>query len=312
MPAATPKRLNRSPVHARHEMKTQLLESIAQLRDRLASSRRAGLRVGLVPTMGALHAGHARLIECARQDCKCVVVSIFVNPLQFDREDDLNRYPRSLEADLDVCAAHGVDVVFAPTVDEMYPSPSSCVVEVGQVAHHLCGAHRPGHFRGVATVVLKLLQIVQPDRAYFGEKDAQQLAVIRHLVRDFNVPVDIEGVATVREADGLALSSRNQRLDRTERDLATCLYRALCNARDQIAAGVTDAEAIKKAARLAVTRDDRLRLEYLEIVDPGSMQPVERIEGPVLVAGALWVGSTRLIDNVLSHPSGSSSPRSGM
>ena len=283
-------------------MKTQLLESIAQLRDRVAGARRAGLRVGLVPTMGALHAGHASLIERARQDCECVVVSIFVNPLQFDREGDLDRYPRTLEADLEVCAARGVDVVFAPAVSEMYPSPPSCVVEVGRIADYLCGQHRPGHFRGVATVVMKLFQIVQPDRAYFGEKDAQQLAIIRRLVRDFNVPVSIEAIATVREPDGLAMSSRNRRLDPGERELATSLYKALSEARQQIARGVHDAAPVRTAAGARVPREDRLRLEYLEIVDPEEMQPVERIEGPVVVAGALWVGSTRLIDNLLCHP----------
>ena len=283
-------------------MKAQLLESIAQLRDRMARSRRAGLSVGLVPTMGALHAGHARLIEHARQDCECVVVSIFVNPLQFDREEDLNRYPRTLEADLEMCAAHGVDVVFAPAVSEMYPSPPSCVVEVGRIADYLCGQHRPGHFLGVATVVMKLFQIVQPDRAYFGEKDAQQLAIIRHLVRDFNVPVSIEAIATVRDSDGLALSSRNQRLDQGERELARSLYRALSEARQQISRGVKDAAEVKRTAGAQVPRDDRLRFEYLEIVDPEDMQPVEPIEGPVLVAGALWVGSTRLIDNLLCSP----------
>ena len=283
-------------------MNTQLLDSIAQMRDRVAQARRAGLRVGLVPTMGALHAGHARLIERARQDCECVVVSIFVNPLQFDREGDLDRYPRTLEADLELCAARGVDAVFAPAVSEMYPSPPSCVVEVDRIADYLCGQHRPGHFRGVATVVMKLFQIVQPDRAYFGEKDAQQLAVIRHLVRDFNVPVSIEAIATVRDPDGLAMSSRNQRLDPGERQLATFLYKALSEARQHISRGVHDAAAVKKAAGAQIPREDRLRLEYLEIVDPEEMQPVERIEGPVLVAGALWVGSTRLIDNLLCHP----------
>lgn len=283
-------------------MTPQLLESVAELRDRVALARRGRLRVGLVPTMGALHAGHARLIERARQDCGYVVVSIFVNPLQFDRESDLDRYPRTLEADLQVCAAQDVDVVFAPAVSEMYPSPPSWLVEVGRIADYLCGQHRPGHFRGVATVVMKLFQIVQPDRAYFGEKDAQQLAVIRHLVRDFNVPVSIEAVATVRDPDGLAMSSRNQRLDPGERELATSLYRALSEARQQISRGVHDAAPVKKAAGAQVPRDERLRLEYLEIVDPEDMQPVERIEGPVLVAGALWVGSTRLIDNLLCTP----------
>src|SRR5687767_13929316 len=280
-------------------MPPQLLDSIAQLRDSLAGARRDGMRIGLVPTMGALHAGHARLIEYARRDCERVVVSVFVNPLQFDRKEDLDRYPRMLQADLDMCGRLGVDIVFAPTAAEMYPREPSCVVEVGRVADHLCGKFRPGHFRGVATVVMNLFQIVQPDLAYFGEKDAHQLAVIRHLVRDLNVPVRIEGVPTVREADGLALSSRNQRLARDERKLAPCLYQALCEASRQISTGAREAEAVKRAAGARIPKDDRLRLEYLEVVDPENVQPVERIDGPVLVAGALWVGSTRLIDNVL-------------
>ena len=289
-------------------MNPQVLTSIAPLRDRVAEARRAGLRVGLVPTMGALHAGHARLIEHARHECGYVVVSIFVNPLQFDREDDLDRYPRTLQADVDTCAACGVDVVFAPAVAEMYPGAPSCTVEVGRIADHLCGRHRPGHFRGVATVVMNLFQIVQPDRAYFGEKDAQQLAMIRHLVRDFNVPVRIEAVATVRDTDGVALSSRNQRLDPEERKLARFLYGGLSEARRQIARGERDAGRVKTAAGMQLPRDDRLRLEYLEIVDPENIQPVEWIEGPVLVAGALWVGSTRLIDNLLCSPSAPPSP----
>jgi pantoate--beta-alanine ligase len=289
-------------------MTPQVLTSIAPLRDRVAEARRAGLVVGLVPTMGALHAGHARLIEHARRECACVVVSIFVNPLQFDHKEDLDRYPRTLQADVDMCAAHGVDVVFAPAASEMYPSPPSCVVDVGRIADHLCGRHRPGHFRGVATVVMNLFQIVQPDRAYFGEKDAQQLAVIRHLVRDFNVPVRIEGIATVRDTDGVALSSRNQRLDPDERVLARSLYRALSEAGRQISLGDRDAGKVMTAASLQVPRDDRLRLEYLEIVDPETMQPVERIEGAVLVAGALWVGSTRLIDNLMCNPAASPPP----
>jgi pantoate--beta-alanine ligase len=278
--------------------RTQLLESIAQIRDGLAEARQAGRDVGLVPTMGALHAGHARIIERAREECSLVVVSIFVNPLQFDLKEDLERYPRTLEADLEVCRGLGVDVVFAPTAAEMYPAPPACVVDVEQVGDYLCGPHRPGHFRGVATVVMKLLQIVQPDRAYFGEKDAQQLAVIRHLVRDLNVPVRIESVETVREEDGLALSSRNQRLDAEERALAPELYKALREARRQIASGVREPGIVKRGAAARIPKDDRLKLEYLEIVDPETMQPVDRISGPVVVAAALWVGSTRLIDNI--------------
>ena len=284
-------------------MTPQVLTSIAPLRDRIAEARRAGLKVGLVPTMGALHAGHVRLIEQAQSECGCIVVSIFVNPLQFDRTDDLDRYPRTLNTDLDVCADAGVDVIFAPTTEEMYPAAAECTVEVGRIADHLCGRHRPGHFRGVATVVLKLLQIVRPDRAYFGEKDGQQLAVIRHLVRDFNVPVRIEGVPTVRDSDGVALSSRNERLSPEERVLARSLHSALSEAGRHISAGERDPGRVTAAAGLRIPRDGRLRLEYLEVVDPGHMQPVKRIEGTVLVAGALWVGSTRLIDNLTCSPS---------
>src|SRR5262245_48671742 len=188
------------------------ISTIADLRTALAARKSTGL-VGLVPTMGALHAGHASLITHARRDCATVVVSIFVNPLQFDRPDDLQRYPRALDADLALCQSLDVDLVFAPSVDEMYPTPPECSVSVGRLADHLCGRFRPGHFAGVATVVLKLFEIVQQDKAYFGEKDAQQLAVVRRLVSDFNIPTSVVGVATVREADGLALSSRNQRVD---------------------------------------------------------------------------------------------------
>ena len=252
--------------------------------------------------MGALHAGHARLIERARERCGYVVVSIFVNPLQFDRAEDLDRYPRTLHADLQVCASLGVEAVFAPAVREMYPDEPACLVKIGRIGDHLCGRYRPGHFGGVATVVLKLLQIVQPDWAYFGEKDAQQLAVVRRLAADFNLPVRIDGVPTVREADGVALSSRNQRLSADERKLAACLYEALCEARRQVERGARDPAAVTTSAAARVAADERVRLEYLELVNPVEMQPVPRIEGPVLAAGALWVGSTRLIDNVMCDP----------
>jgi pantoate--beta-alanine ligase len=284
-------------------MPAEVVETIDELRRRLDSFR--GLPaaiVGLVPTMGALHAGHARLIERARTECQPVVVSIFVNPLQFDREEDLRHYPRTLEADRQICDRLGVDVIFAPPAAEMYPRPLECTVDVGRLADHLCGKYRPGHFRGVATVVLKLLDIVQPHRAYFGEKDAQQLAIIRRMVGDLNVAVEIVGVGTVREPDGLALSSRNAHLSPEERGIAISLFRALQNADRQIAAGTRDADRVKRAAAGEIPADPRLRLEYLEIVDPETIQPVERITGPVRVAAALWVGSTRLIDNVFSIP----------
>ncbi len=283
-------------------MKAEVVHSIEDIRRILSGVRRAGYSVGLVPTMGALHAGHGRLIETARRESEFVVASIFVNPTQFDRDEDYSQYPRTLATDLEFCIAHGVDAVFAPPVEEMYPRPQRTVVEVQGVNEHLCGRFRPGHFRGVATVVLKLLNIVQPDRAYFGEKDAQQLAVIRRMVADLNVPTAIVEVPTVREADGLALSSRNGHLSADERLVAPVLRRALQAAEALIAAGATNAEEIRHATLRVFEQHPEVRVEYLEIVDPDEMQPVEQISGPVRVAGAVWVGKTRLIDNVLAAP----------
>jgi pantoate--beta-alanine ligase len=207
-----------------------------------------------------------------------------------------------MDADLAMCNQLGVDIVFAPAAQEMYPSGPYCTVVVRRLADHLCGLHRPGHFNGVATVVLKLFQIVQPERAYFGEKDAQQLAIVRRLVVDFNVPVEIVGVPTVREPDGLALSSRNRLLAASERESAVFLYRALVEADRQISAGVADVNTVKDKAVALIPNEAGLRLEYLEVVEAEDMQPVSRIVGPVRVAGALWVGSTRLIDNLYSSP----------
>jgi pantoate--beta-alanine ligase len=287
------------------------IETIAALRTRLEGDApqvrsASGLTTsperrsrGLVPTMGALHAGHAALIRTARHECDVVVVSIFVNPLQFDNPDDLARYPHTLDADLALCRGHGVDIVFRPSPAEMYPEPPECTVDVGRLADHLCGKFRPGHFRGVATVVLKLFETVRPHRAYFGEKDAQQLAIVRRLTADFNVPVTIVEVPTVREADGLAISSRNRHLTKEQRASAVCLYGALIEARRLIASGERNSEAIRTEAAATIRRSDSLRLEYLEIVDPATMQPVDEVTGDVRVAGAVWVGPTRLIDNLL-------------
>jgi pantoate--beta-alanine ligase len=285
-------------------MPAELIESIAAVRSRIAAARRSGANVGLVPTLGALHAGHARLIEQARADCRFAAVSIFVNPLQFDREDDLRRYPRTLDDDRRLCDRLGVDLIFAPAVAEMYPAPPACTVDVGRLADHLCGKYRPGHFRSVATIVLKLLGIFQPDRAYFGEKDAQQLTIVRRMVADLNVAVDVVGIPTVREADGLALSSRNRNLAPAERAMAPVLFRALQHADRLIAGGERDPEIVTRQAAASIPAEDAVRLEYFEVVDPVDMQPVESIAGPVRVAGALWVGSTRLIDNLLSNPGG--------
>jgi pantoate--beta-alanine ligase len=280
----------------------EVVETIEALRARVADRRRSTGSIGFVPTMGALHAGHASLIERARRESGTVAVSIFVNPLQFDRADDLERYPRPLDADVELCRGLGVELVFAPSVAEMYPVKPEFLIQVGKLANHLCGRYRPGHFEGVATVVLKLFEIVRPDEAYFGEKDAQQLAVVRRMVTDFNVPVRIVGVPTVREPDGLALSSRNVRLNAAERPLATSLYAALRKVAADVEAGATSAPGIAREAATLIPADERLRLEYLELVDPDDFQPVETITGPVIAAGALWVGNTRLIDNVRCTP----------
>jgi pantoate--beta-alanine ligase len=252
--------------------------------------------------MGALHAAHGALIERARKECDFVVVSVFVNPIQFDRREDCDLYPRTLSADAEICAALGADVVFAPDAAEMYPSPLLTFVEVASLSERLCGEFRPGHFRGVATVVAKLFHIVQPDRAYFGEKDAQQLAVIRKMVADLDFPVAIVPLATVREPDGLAMSSRNRRLNPEERRIAATLYRALQAAARSISSGATSPEEVRAAALAVLQPQPAIRVEYLEIVDPERMQPVPRIAGPVCVAAAVWIGATRLIDNIHCPP----------
>jgi pantoate--beta-alanine ligase len=276
----------------------ELIAGIAALRE-LLGVRRQGKTVGLVPTMGALHSGHLRLLELARAETDVVVASIFVNPTQFNRQDDLSQYPRTLDQDLAVCRAAGVDVVFAPSAAGMYPQAQLAWVDVSALTQHLCGPGRPGHFQGVATVVMKLLQIVQPDRAYFGEKDAQQLVIIQRMVKDLNVPVIVVPVATVREPDGLALSSRNQHLSPSEREKAVVLSQALFTARDLVERGERSAEVI--ASKVAPIFKN-VRLEYFSLVDPETLLPVEQVEGPVLIAAAVWLGLTRLIDNVKVVP----------
>jgi pantoate--beta-alanine ligase len=248
--------------------------------------------------MGALHAGHRALLDRARAENDFVVASVFVNPLQFDRADDLAAYPRTLDADVKVCADAGVDVVFAPGAGELYPEEQLAVVEVPRLTRFLCGEFRPGHFRGVATVVLKLLNLVQPDRAYFGEKDAQQLAVIRRLVRDLAVPVTIVGVETVREPDGLALSSRNARLTVEERAAAPMLYRALRAAARALDSGDGAAARAKQSGLAVLAERPEARVEYFEVVDAELLEPVADVGERALIAGAVWLGNTRLIDNM--------------
>lgn len=283
-------------------MATELVEGIAQIRKRVAAAKRRGLRVGCVPTMGALHAAHSAMFDRARGECDQVVATIFVNPLQFDRQDDLRSYPRDIESDLIVCGRHGVDMAFVPAVAEMYPRPPAMTVEIEGLADGLCGASRPGHFRGVATVVLKLLNSVQPDIAYFGEKDYQQLAIVRRLAEDACLPVEIASVETVREPDGLALSSRNVLLDRAERASAPVIFRALQRARKEVESGQQDAGKVVALARQVLDEEPLLKLDYLEIVDPDTLEPVRSIHGPVRIAAAAFFGSTRLIDNIHAAP----------
>jgi len=272
------------------------------LRERLVGSRRAGQSIGLVPTMGALHAGHQALLETARRENDVVVASIFVNPLQFNRSEDLATYPRTMETDLKLCDRCGVDIVFAPEQTDLYPAPQLTFVESPALSAHLCGEFRPGHFRGVATVVLKLFNLVQPDRAYFGEKDAQQLVIIRRMAQDFNLPITVVPIPTVREADGLAISSRNQLLTPEHRQIAPVLSRSLRQAIDLIEAGERRATVVREQALAVITPCAQVRLEYFELVDPELLTPIAHIDGPVLVAAAIWLDSVRLIDN-MSWPS---------
>src|SRR5690242_20203512 len=240
------------------------VSSIAEVRQHVAAARQANQPILLVPTMGALHAGHGALMDRARRDAGFVVVSIFVNPTQFDRREDYEAYSINLNADLAFCAARGVDLVFAPSASEMYPGSGSTNVEVAGLSEHLCGQFRPGHFRGVATVVAKLFHIVAPDRAYFGEKDAQQLAVIRQMVADLNFPIAIVPVATVREPDGVAISSRNARLTPEQRAAAPVVYRALEQARRCIADGHRCAAEVRQEALRILDAEPQVRLEYFE------------------------------------------------
>jgi pantoate--beta-alanine ligase len=280
---------------------TAVIRCIADWNRIAAEIRREGV-LGLVPTMGALHNGHGALLDEARSRCSVVVASIFVNPLQFNESSDYKLYPRTLEEDVPFCTARAVDYIFAPLEGEMYPELQRAHVDVEEVSQHLCGQNRPGHFRGVATVVLKLFHIIKPQLAFFGEKDYQQLAVVRRLVRDLNVPLEVVGVTTVREPDGLALSSRNRRLTLKERAFAPYLYKVLVSARESVARGERNAAAIKSRAARILQHVPEFRLEYLDLVDPDTIQPVDHVEGPVRAAVAAWIGRTRLIDNVLCEP----------
>jgi pantoate--beta-alanine ligase len=283
-------------------MPPPLATTIAETRAAVAAARKAGRRVGLVPTMGALHAGHASLIRAARVECDYVVVSIFVNPTQFGPAEDFSRYPRTLDADRELCAAVGTDLVFAPTPAEMYPPDARTVVEVTGLQDVLCGQSRPGHFRGVATVVLKLFNIVQPDVAYFGQKDAQQAVIIRRMVADLNVAVTVRVHPTVREPDGLAMSSRNRYLDPAQRLGATSLHRALKKAEELVAAGERSVPALERAMADVIAAAPGARLDYARVVDAQTLDTIATVERPALAALAVYFGTTRLIDNTVLTP----------
>jgi len=264
--------------------------------------KRSGKSLGFVPTMGALHEGHASLVRASTAKCDATIVSIFVNPLQFGPTEDLNKYPRALERDSKLLEQLGTDVLFAPSASEMYPADATTHVEVGELSERLDGLSRPGHFHGVATVVAKLFEIVRPDFAFFGQKDAAQVAVLRRMVRDLNMDVELVVCPIVREADGLAMSSRNAYLSAEERKQALVLHRALRSVQDAVASGEWNADRLIEVGKRAIAHEPAARLDYFAIVDPDSLEPVADISRGALVAAAAFIGTTRLIDNIVLPP----------
>lgn len=277
----------------------EVAQTIESVRKLVAEARKRSDRIGLVPTMGALHAGHVSLVNAAAEDCGFVVVSIFVNPTQFGPGEDLENYPRPFEADLEICRREDVDVVFAPAPDQMYPAENLAWVTVERLTAPLCGRGRPTHFRGVTTVCTKLFNIVGPDLAYFGQKDAQQAIVIKRMVADLNMPLEIVICPTIREPSGLAVSSRNQYLSARQKVDAANIYKSLRTCRQMIEAGVTDARRIVGEMEGALNKIPEAQIEYVNIVDVETLEDVEKIGAKVLVAVAVSVGPARLIDNIL-------------
>lgn len=276
----------------------RLVHTIAEMKKISSDILEQKKSIGFVPTMGYLHDGHLSLVQKAREENDIVVVSIFVNPTQFGPNEDLDRYPRDLERDLRLLEPLNVDFVFYPTVEEMYPQNYSVYVDEVELSKYLCGAKRPGHFRGVCTVVTKLFNIVKPTRAYFGQKDAQQFRILRRMVQNLNMDVQMIELPIVRERDGLAMSSRNVYLNQDEREQATRLYKSLLKAKELIDNGQKDIEVIKQAMH-KILDHPLIRIDYVEIVDEETLVPVERIEKKVIVAVAAFVGKARLIDNII-------------
>lgn len=278
----------------------RIAETIKDVREQVKAWRKEGLSVGLVPTMGYLHEGHKSLIDKAVEENDRVVVSVFVNPIQFGPSEDLASYPRDLERDGKICEEAGADLVFHPAEGEMYFEDFCTYVDMDDLTKGLCGKSRPTHFRGVCTVVSKLFHIVAPDRAYFGQKDAQQLAVIRRMVRDLNFDLEIVGCPIVREADGLAKSSRNTYLNKEERNAAVILHKGLSEGEKLLRDGEKSAEKIVAAIRSTIESEALARIDYVEVVDWNTLKPVDQIQGEVLAAVAVYIGKTRLIDNFIA------------
>jgi pantoate--beta-alanine ligase len=279
-----------------------IYRSVDETRVACRAARASGQRIGLVPTMGALHEGHLSLVRTAKSQCDIVAVSLFVNPTQFGPVEDLARYPRPFERDCELLEKEGVAILFAPLVDEMYPKGEGSWVVVEGLSDKLDGRSRPGHFRGVTTVVAKLFHIIEPDAAFFGQKDAAQCAVIRRMVRDLNFPVEVIVCPIVRELDDLAMSSRNAYLSPEERQRALVLQRSLKKVEESFRTGEKEASNLTAAAREVFAQEPHVRLDYFEIVDPATLDPVERVSQQTLVAVAAYVGTTRLIDNVVLVP----------
>ncbi|WP_320046652.1 pantoate--beta-alanine ligase [uncultured Ilyobacter sp.] len=277
----------------------EVLRSISEIKEKVQQWKNSGFSVGFVPTMGYLHAGHKSLIEKAASENDKVVVSVFVNPKQFDNENDLETYPSNLQRDKRLVADAGGDIIFAPTAAEMYPAGFATLVDIEGLDQELCGATRPGHFRGVCTVVTKLFLIVSPDRAYFGEKDFQQLAIIKRFTKDLNIPVEVIGCPIVREEDGLAMSSRNAKLSEEERRKALIIIEALNIIKEMVYQGTSDVEELKKEAARKISTMDIAKIDYFEIVDPNTLEKIDVVKEKALAATAVFIGKTRLIDNMI-------------
>jgi pantoate--beta-alanine ligase len=277
----------------------EVAKTIESVRALVNAARSVGKKIGLVPTMGALHIGHISLIEAAAKECDFVVVSIFVNPTQFGEGEDFEKYPRPLKADLEICEKAGVDVVFAPTVEQMYPAENITWVDVEKLSEPLCGLSRPGHFRGVTTVCAKLFNIVAPDAAFFGQKDAQQAVVIKRMVADLKMALEIVVCPTVREPNGLAVSSRNKYLSEEQKKDSSYIYKSLQKCEEMIEAGTTEVSVIIGEMKKVLNQVPSIEIEYVSIVDAESLQAIDRICGEVLAAVAVRIGTARLIDNIV-------------